>query len=648
MSGRDRRAGDRRRRGSSRDGSEARTRSAPRRERSAKRSRSRSRRKVQDPPRLRASGCSTPSIAGVIDGRFASHSTNHGRPVYKKEEKAKGMDVLIYYWDDRDDADMCGWWFGPKVGGDQVWAHHPSESSTPPEAKWHVPHDKPVDPSFTVKVGSGSSAAGRSQRHSRDKNGGEHREAKADGESRSRRERSRSRRERSRSHRSRSERRKASNNKKASRDEDSARHKDEKAPKKDKSAKEQLQKKGRDDDSRQADDVVKHQKKKRDTDEEDRKQEQDEDTKRKRKQEEETKRKREQEDEAKRKQQHEEDLKRKREEEEVKNKEKARKLEEQRIREEEEEELRQLRKRREERLREEEELKRRKEQQQHEEEELKKRREALMEQEAEEAKKQAERTRLEADEADIRRQQAAATEAEELRKLRELAEEARRIAGLDEPKPAVLQPLALESRDDAAPEEAGALNAVVFKALAPREQQAVLKVLCVLARLAGALPEDYDRLKALYDIVVPPELPLAGRLEAFLREEADRVLRHSSSYVEALKRQRTVPMVDSLSLAASGDVQVGSLTLATADTGLAARLDPHVELIQRYDSDRDGQLSREDILAYARGELHFELPLPALDRIWRTLRPPGSEGLPLAAAQRLKIAIGLAREQAVG
>ena len=27
------------------------------------------------------------------------------------------MDVMLYFWDDRDGPDFCGWWFGPKVRG---------------------------------------------------------------------------------------------------------------------------------------------------------------------------------------------------------------------------------------------------------------------------------------------------------------------------------------------------------------------------------------------------------------------------------------------------------------------------------------------------------------------------------------------------
>ena len=28
--------------------------------------------------------------------------------------EVNGLDVMLYYWDERDGPDFCGWWFGPK------------------------------------------------------------------------------------------------------------------------------------------------------------------------------------------------------------------------------------------------------------------------------------------------------------------------------------------------------------------------------------------------------------------------------------------------------------------------------------------------------------------------------------------------------
>merc|ERR1712151_604110 len=91
------------------------------------------------------------TISEIIAGKYIAHTENHGKVVYKREDKFKGLDILIYFWDERDGADLCGWWFGPSVGGEQVWAYHPSrKASTPPASEWNVPHDGPIDHSFTV------------------------------------------------------------------------------------------------------------------------------------------------------------------------------------------------------------------------------------------------------------------------------------------------------------------------------------------------------------------------------------------------------------------------------------------------------------------------------------------------------------------
>jgi len=81
------------------------------------------------------------------------HSENHQRPVYKKEAAPGTMDVLIYFWDERDGPNFCGWWFGPQVGGDQVWAYNSSRTMTPPASGWKVPYDGPLDPMLQVAGG---------------------------------------------------------------------------------------------------------------------------------------------------------------------------------------------------------------------------------------------------------------------------------------------------------------------------------------------------------------------------------------------------------------------------------------------------------------------------------------------------------------
>mmetsp|Transcript_33953 Transcript_33953/g.77453 ORF Transcript_33953/g.77453 Transcript_33953/m.77453 type:complete len:662 (+) Transcript_33953:104-2089(+) len=106
-------------------------------------------------PVLRVKGCASKMISGIVTGKYVPHSQNHGKTVWKRDTRDKESEVLIYFWDDRDGPELTGWWFGPVVGGDQVWAYHPSRSANiPPEGDWNVPHDGPIDPSFRVlKVG---------------------------------------------------------------------------------------------------------------------------------------------------------------------------------------------------------------------------------------------------------------------------------------------------------------------------------------------------------------------------------------------------------------------------------------------------------------------------------------------------------------
>lgn len=109
---------------------------------------------------LTVSPCADQTISEIISGRYNPVSMNHGKVVYKKVQKSGAIDVMIYYWDDRDGPELCGWWFGPNVGGDQVWAYHPSRTAaTPPASEWNVPHDGQIDPTFSVSVCRDGAAA---------------------------------------------------------------------------------------------------------------------------------------------------------------------------------------------------------------------------------------------------------------------------------------------------------------------------------------------------------------------------------------------------------------------------------------------------------------------------------------------------------
>eukprot|EP00927_Polykrikos_kofoidii_P059628 TRINITY_DN54773_c0_g1_i1.p1 TRINITY_DN54773_c0_g1~~TRINITY_DN54773_c0_g1_i1.p1 ORF type:complete len:1286 (+),score=290.34 TRINITY_DN54773_c0_g1_i1:85-3942(+) len=112
------------------------------------------------------SGCQHATVAAIVHGGFTLVAENHGKPVYKKDTQVPlppgsplasgqtgGLDVMLYFWDERDGQTYSGWWFGPKVGGDQVWAYHPEKNSSgPPLIGWKVPYDGPVDSTFRIET----------------------------------------------------------------------------------------------------------------------------------------------------------------------------------------------------------------------------------------------------------------------------------------------------------------------------------------------------------------------------------------------------------------------------------------------------------------------------------------------------------------
>lgn len=118
---------------------------------------------VGNEPRILVSGCTHGTVGNIVRGSFTLNGENHGKPSYKKDTQADGLDVMLYFWDDRDGANFCGWWFGPKIGGDQVWAYHPSRTArTPPRTGWKVPYDGPVDATFII---SGKAQAVQAQQN---------------------------------------------------------------------------------------------------------------------------------------------------------------------------------------------------------------------------------------------------------------------------------------------------------------------------------------------------------------------------------------------------------------------------------------------------------------------------------------------------
>lgn len=107
---------------------------------------------LQSSAPLQVIGGSDAAVAYMVTGTFFQVSQNHGRPVYRKEVKVSGLDILCYFWDARDGPSLHGWWFGPAIGGDTVWAHQPSDCLLPPIDGWKVPYHGSVDPAFTVTI----------------------------------------------------------------------------------------------------------------------------------------------------------------------------------------------------------------------------------------------------------------------------------------------------------------------------------------------------------------------------------------------------------------------------------------------------------------------------------------------------------------
>jgi len=103
---------------------------------------------------VNVSGCGNQTVSNIIKGLYSVQGSNHGRPVYKKDGPPNSVSVLIYFWDERDGPSFSGWWFGPKVGGDQVWAYNADKAApTPPLSNWKVPWDGPVDASLRLSQG---------------------------------------------------------------------------------------------------------------------------------------------------------------------------------------------------------------------------------------------------------------------------------------------------------------------------------------------------------------------------------------------------------------------------------------------------------------------------------------------------------------
>mmetsp|Transcript_14254 Transcript_14254/g.44822 ORF Transcript_14254/g.44822 Transcript_14254/m.44822 type:complete len:994 (+) Transcript_14254:82-3063(+) len=115
-----------------------------------------SRTEVGDATGITVSGCVHGVVGPIVCGNYTLTTTNHGRPVYRKDPQPGKPEVMLYFWDERDGVGSSGWWLSPKVGSEVVWGFHPSRASqTPPTTGWKVPYDAGVDPNFLITVRRG-------------------------------------------------------------------------------------------------------------------------------------------------------------------------------------------------------------------------------------------------------------------------------------------------------------------------------------------------------------------------------------------------------------------------------------------------------------------------------------------------------------
>jgi len=110
---------------------------------------------------ITVSGCQNLTVSNIIKGSYSANGANHGKPVFKKDGQPGGVTVLIYFWDERDGPSFSGWWFGPKVGGDQVWAYNGNKAApSPPPSGWKVPWDGAVDNTLSLTTAGGGGGPG--------------------------------------------------------------------------------------------------------------------------------------------------------------------------------------------------------------------------------------------------------------------------------------------------------------------------------------------------------------------------------------------------------------------------------------------------------------------------------------------------------
>ena len=95
------------------------------------------------------SECEDAKISNIIKGVYRHNMKepeHHCKPVYSKEAPAWCVPAFIYFWDNRNGKELNGWWIGPALAAETVWAYNEDVAALqPPQKGWKIPWNGSVD-----------------------------------------------------------------------------------------------------------------------------------------------------------------------------------------------------------------------------------------------------------------------------------------------------------------------------------------------------------------------------------------------------------------------------------------------------------------------------------------------------------------------
>ena len=103
-------------------------------------------------PDLKVSGGPDSGVCDTLRGTYSPHGEHHARTFYMKKNPADNVNVFLYYYDEREGPQHAGWWFGPKIADEHIWAFSNVTSPTPPVGPWHVSPKLHLDSTLSVNV----------------------------------------------------------------------------------------------------------------------------------------------------------------------------------------------------------------------------------------------------------------------------------------------------------------------------------------------------------------------------------------------------------------------------------------------------------------------------------------------------------------